>query len=407
MTAVIRKGPGSRVLGGTKSRPMSVVLPPSLVHPQSGNVHALVRPALRGTTPPLAAQDSESKAIRLDLNEALFQLTPEMKARMGQVAAEVALTGYPDGACTALRKAAAGFFGVRHMDCMTVGNGADDLIGALCGAFGQPRMGRSSARVLVPELSFEAYRMAAAAYGLQVDSFSFEHNFEPDLVALESAIGRTRPNLVFLATPNNPTGTTLDPEALKGVMVRNPDVMFVLDEAYVAYSNQMSLADMVVDFPNAVCLSSLSKLGLAGLRLGFASAHPAVIRTLNNARMPFPVNALSQAVGAMLLDEFAEDLLQAAADAVKEREHVLQGLTELQNSSGAFRVLPSQANFHLIVSDQAAALHAALASKGVVVRRFNAPHPHHPLSSILRISVGHAQENQQMLAAFAASVTHP
>ena len=383
---------------------MSVVLPSSLVPSQAGNVQALVRPALRGVMPPLAAQNPESCALRLDLNEALFQLTPEMRDRIGQVAAEVALTGYPDGSCTELRKAAAGFFGVRHVDCMAVGNGADDLIGRLCGAFGQQRKGCSSARVLVPELSFEAYRMAAAAYGLQVDSFRFERNFEPNLEALESAIGRTRPNLVFLATPNNPTGNALDPGTLKGVMKRNPDVMFVLDEAYVAYSDQASLADMVVDFPNAVCLSSLSKLGLAGLRLGFASAHPSVIQTLNKARMPFPVNALSQAVGTILLDEFAESLMQSATDTVEERERVLEGLKELQKSSGTFRVLPSQANFHLIVSEQAADLHAALASKGVVVRRFNAPHPHHPLASILRISVGHPHENQRMLAAFAASL---
>ena len=382
---------------------MSLGLPPSSRFDVPG-VRSIVR---QGTAPaPQFGLDPVAgDAVRLDLNESTFVLTPEMRQRVGEVAATAALVGYPDGTCAALRDAAARFFGVRNRECLTVGNGADDLTGRLCAAFGQPRPGRRQGRVLVPEMSFEAYKMAATANGLAVDTFCFEPGFAPDMSMLESAVGRARPNLVFLATPNNPTGQTVPPEAMKAVMKRHPDVLFVLDEAYIGYSRTASLADAVVDFPNAVCLSSLSKLGLAGLRLGFASAHPSVIRILNGGRMPFPINALSQAVGTMFLEEFPAALRAAMTDTVQERERVFAALSSVQAAAGAvLEVMPSEGNFHLVHSPMAADLCAALRRQGVVVRTFSAPHAHHPLAGVLRISVGTPDQNDRMLAALKAAL---
>ena len=383
---------------------MSVGLPTSSRF-DAPSLQPLVRQGAPVAMHPFDAAAGITDAVRLDLNESILTLTPAMRQRMGEVAATASLVGYPDGACTALRDAAARFFSVRHRDCLAVGNGADDLIGRLCATFGQPRPGRKQGRVLVPEMSFEAYKMAATANGMAVDTFCFEPGFRPDMPMLESAVGRTRPNLVFLATPNNPTGQTIEPEAMKAVLKRHPDVLFVLDEAYIAYSDSESLADAVVDFPNAVCLSSLSKLGLAGLRLGFASAHPAIIRMLNAGRMPFPVNALSQAVGTMFLDEFAEALHAAVKQSAGERDRVYEALVALQAASGgSFNVVPSQGNFHLLECTEARALRAALLQQGVVVRTFNAPHLHHPLASVLRISVGTPEQNDRMLAVLKAAL---
>lgn len=373
------------------------------VHPSSAVLASPLSALVRGgksIAPPLVSPESAKPAVRLDLNESTFQLTPEMRQRIGEVSAQVSLTGYPDGACVALRKAACRYFGVRCIDGMAVGNGAEDLIGRLCAAFGHPRPGCRQASILVPDLSFEAYRMAAEASGMAIEAFCFEPNGRPEMSRLDAAVDAMRPNLVFLATPNNPTGQAIEPEQMKACMRRHPDVLFVLDEAYIGYSSTASLADDVLDFPNAVCLSSLSKFGLAGLRLGFATAHPSVIRILDGVRMPFPINALSQAVGTMLLEEFSEAIDDELQRTAEERERVYQGLVGLQASSGgAFRVLPSEGNFHVVFCDHAEVLHAALASLGVMVRRFQSPDPQHPLAQTLRISVGAPEENKAMLRA--------
>ena len=382
---------------------MSVSVPPSSAVFASP-LTALVRGG-KSSAPAFTSPESAAPAVRLDLNESTFLLTPEMRQRIGEVSAQVCLTGYPDGACVALRTAACRYFGVRDLDGMAVGNGAEDLIGRLCAAFGRPRPGCRQASVLLPELSFEAYRMAAEANGMAIEAFCFEPNGRPEMNRLDAAVDAVRPNLVFLASPNNPTGQVLEPEEMKACLQRHPDVLFVLDEAYIGYSKTASLADDVLDFPNAVCLSSLSKFGLAGLRLGFATAHPSVIRVLEGVRMPFPINALSQSVGTMLLEEFSEAIDAAMQGTAKERERVFLGLAGLQAASGeSFRVLPSEGNFHVVFFDRAEALHAALESRGVMVRRFQAPHDLHPLAQTLRISVGSPEDNDTMLRAMKSAL---
>ena len=134
----------------------------------------------------------------------------------------------------------------------------------------------------------------AAAHGLETHTFDFEPNLVPDLDALEE-LDMVRPNLLFLATPNNPTGSVVNPDAMKEVMARHPDVLFVLDEAYIEYASVRSLADEV-GLRKCGLLVERVKLGLAGLRLCHGSSRPD--SGSDAARMPFPVNALSQAVGA-------------------------------------------------------------------------------------------------------------
>lgn len=361
---------------------------------------ALVRDNLMATAPRFSnVQDSD--AVRLDRNEALFPMSVAMKQRVAEVTAEVSLAGYPDGSSADLRKAAARFFDVRHIDAMTVGNGADDLVGRLCAAFGRPRNGQAVGRVLVPEMSFEAYRMAATAHGLETRTFDFEPNMAPDFAALELALKAVKPNLVFLATPNNPTGSVVDPDQMKACMMRHPDVLFVLDEAYIEYASVRSLADEVVDLGNAVCLSSLSKLGLAGLRLGFASAHPQLIGVLDAARMPFPVNAMSQAVGAMLLREFGGELRERVVSCVAQRQRVNAGVQALMYDTSV-EVVEGQGNFLALLSPNAETLHAELLARGVVVRRFFHADSRHVLNRLLRVSVGSPGQNDRLLAAVAS-----
>lgn len=366
---------------------------------QPASALSLVRHDLLSSAPQFASNQS-SAAVRLDRNEALFPLSEAMSRRVAEVTSEIALAGYPDGSCLALRQAAAAHFQVRSADVMTVGNGADDLVGRLCAAFGQPRQGQSTGRILVPEMSFEAYRMAATAHGLETHTFDFEPNLVPDLDALEEALDMVRPNLLFLATPNNPTGSVVNPDAMKEVMARHPDVLFVLDEAYIEYASVRSLADEVVDCGNAVCLLSVSKLGLAGLRLGFATAHPDLIRVLDAARMPFPVNALSQAVGAMMLNEFGDVLKACVSEVVAERGRVTQSAKEAIGE--AHVVVEGEGNFFMVLSDDARSLQSGLMEQGVVVRQFMHPEKEHVLNRLLRISIGSPEQNACLLSALKA-----
>ena len=366
---------------------------------QSASALSLVRHDLLSSAPQFASNQL-GEVVRLDRNEALFPLSEAMSRRVAEVTSEIALAGYPDGSCLALRQAAAAHFQVRSADVMTVGNGADDLVGRLCAAFGQPRQGQSTGRILVPEMSFEAYRMAATAHGLETHTFDFEPNLVPDLDALDKALDMVRPNLVFLATPNNPTGSVVNPDAMKEVMARHPDVLFVLDEAYIEYASVRSLADEVVDCGNAVCLLSVSKLGLAGLRLGFATAHPDLIRVLDAARMPFPVNALSQAVGAMLLNEFGDVLKACVAEVVAERGRVTQSAKEAMGEEHV--VVEGEGNFFMVLSDDARSLQSGLMEQGVVVRQFMHPEKGHVLNRLLRISIGSPEQNARLLSALKA-----
>ena len=366
---------------------------------QPASALSLVRHDLLSSAPQFASNQL-IEAVRLDRNEALFPLSEAMSRRVAEVTSEIALAGYPDGSCLALRQAAAAHFQVRSADVMTVGNGADDLVGRLCAAFGQPRQGQSTGRILVPEMSFEAYRMAATAHGLETHTFDFEPNLVPDLDALEEALDMVRPNLLFLATPNNPTGSVVNPDAMKEVMARHPDVLFVLDEAYIEYASVRSLADEVVDCGNAVCLLSVSKLGLAGLRLGFATAHPDLIRVLDAARMPFPVNALSQAVGAMMLNEFGDVLKACVSEVVAERRRVTQSAKEAIGE--AHVVVEGEGNFFMVLSDDARSLQSGLMEQGVVVRQFMHPEKEHVLNRLLRISIGSPEQNACLLSALKA-----
>ncbi len=366
---------------------------------QPASALSLVRHDLLSSAPQFASNQL-IEAVRLDRNEALFPLSEAMSRRVAEVTSEIALAGYPDGSCLALRQAAAAHFQVRSADVMTVGNGADDLVGRLCAAFGQPRQGQSTGRILVPEMSFEAYRMAATAHGLETHTFDFEPNLVPDLDALEEALDMVRPNLLFLATPNNPTGSVVNPDAMKEVMARHPDVLFVLDEAYIEYASVRSLADEVVDCGNAVCLLSVSKLGLAGLRLGFATAHPDLIRILDAARMPFPVNALSQAVGAMMLNEFGDVLKACVSEVVAERRRVTQSAKEAIGE--AHVVVEGEGNFFMVLSDDARSLQSGLMEQGVVVRQFMHPEKEHVLNRLLRISIGSPEQNACLLSALKA-----
>jgi histidinol-phosphate aminotransferase len=320
---------------------------------------------------------------KLDANELPYALPPALRARVAAALAEVALERYPDAAARRLRAALARQLGVPG-DQIVLGNGSDELIAMLCAAFAEPPTG-----VLYPVPTFVYYRLAALARGIPMIEVPLGPRFELSEPAVERAIAAARPALVFLALPNNPTGTLWRPGFALELAARYPDVVIVADEAYHAYSGVSSLAHLAAH-PNLVVLRTLSKIGMAGLRVGLAIASAPIAALLEKVRPPYNVSALDQAAATVLVEEGAAWCAARAAEVVAERARLAAGL-----AAAGLDVFPSAANFVLVRCPDAPALWRELAAAGISVRAFGPG----PLGDCLRVTVGTAAETDLLLAA--------
>ncbi|HSK03970.1 MAG TPA: histidinol-phosphate transaminase, partial [Kofleriaceae bacterium] len=325
---------------------------------------------------------------KLDANELPYGLPPALRARLAAVLAELPLERYPDPAARRLRAAVARRLGVAG-DQLVFGNGSDELIAMLCAAFAAP-----PARVLYPVPSFVYYRLAAVARGVEAIEVPLDARFELPEADVLRAVAERRPSVVFLALPNNPTGTLWRMDFALELAARHPDVVVVSDEAYVAFSGATHLPALAAH-PNLVVMRTLSKAGMAGLRVGYTISSPAIAAVLEKVRGPYNLSALDQAAAELLVDEAAAWCEDRAREVVAERGRLAAGLT-----AAGLEVFPSAANFVLVrCPDEAAAgaLWQRLAAAGISVRSFG-PGPG-PLAGCLRITVGTPAENDALLAA--------
>lgn len=236
--------------------------------------------------------------------------------------------------------------------------------------------------------------------GIRVVEVPLGEDFRLDAARFLEALRRERPRLVFLAWPNNPTGNLFDPGAVEAILGacagRDCHALVVVDEAYVHYSRE-SFLPRLREFPNLVILRTLSKIGLAGIRLGILIANADVVQEVNKVRMPYNVNALSQAAARVVLAH-GDVVAQQAAVIVHERERVLAAL----GAMAGVQAFPSRANFVLVRTRRSGdAVCADLLARGIVVRNFSrAP----GLADCLRVTVGAREENDAFLEALAVSV---
>jgi histidinol-phosphate aminotransferase len=325
---------------------------------------------------------------KLDANELPYGLPPELRARLGAALAEVPLERYPDPAARRLREVVARRLGVDGAQ-LVFGNGSDELIAMLCAAFAAP-----PARVLYPVPTFVYYRLAAVARGVEPIEVPLGPGWELLEEDVLRAVAERRPSVVFLALPNNPTGTLWRMDFALELAARHPDVVVVSDEAYVAYSGATNLPRLA-GCPNLVVMRTLSKLGMAGLRVGFTISSPAIASVLEKVRGPYNVSALDQAAAALLVDEAAAWCEARAREVVAERGRLAAGL-----AAAGLAVFPSEANLVLVRCPDAAGLWRRLADAGISVRAFGPG----PLADCLRITVGTPAENDALLAALAPAV---
>ncbi len=359
---------------------------------------ARVSHALRGAAPYHVPQPPGID-VKLDANELPVALPPELASRLGARLAAVALHRYPDASAGALRARLATDLGVAP-DQLVFGNGSDELIAMLVQAFAAPPKGATAARVLFPTPSFVYYKLACAARGVEPVEVPLRPDFTLDEDALRWAVSELLPSVAFFALPNNPTGTLWPLAVVHDLAARRPDMIVVADEAYVDYASASSLA-MVPTLPNLVVLRTLSKIGLAGARIGVAIAHPAVAATLEKVRPPYNLSALDQAAACWFLEEAGPWVRAQTQAVVLERARLTAALRRLPG----LEVFPSEANLVLVRvgvpgDGRATRVWQHLAERGVLVRNFDrGAAAGAPLAGCLRITVGTTGDGDRVLAA--------
>jgi histidinol-phosphate aminotransferase len=355
----------------------------------------LLRPELSEVSP--YVPHPGEYAVRLDANEAPALLSARARARLAEEAAKVAWERYPDASSEALRAALAVRTGVSAAEVL-VGVGSDELITMLLTAFSQPRERNQTPVVLTTTPTFVMYAMSAKVRAQRVLEVPLDSNWDLATSSLSAAIRVAEPSLLFLASPNNPTGNMMSGERLVQLIEAVPRSLVVLDEAYVDYADHDQLA-LYRRFENVAILRTLSKVGFAGLRVGWLVARPELIREIDKVRQPYNLSSLSQRLGTLAVTELAPEITALVSYVVRERARVTAALSELST----VEVTDSQANFLWVQTKRPAVeVFEGLKESGVLVRSFHARGGR--LAHQLRITLGTSAENDAFLAAFRALV---
>jgi histidinol-phosphate aminotransferase len=337
--------------------------------------------------------------VKLDAMENPFALPPALQAELGQRLGAVAINRYPGARIDDLKQAL-----TRHVNLPTgyglmLGNGSDELIALLAMACDVP-----GAKVLAPEPGFVMYAMSAQLQGLQYVGVPLTADFELDEPAMRAAIAQHEPAIVYLAYPNNPTANLWDAEVIRRLIAQVSVYggLVVLDEAYQPFSSRTWLDEIRRDpGPNAnvLLMRTLSKFGLAGVRLGYMLAPAQLLHEVDKLRPPYNVSVLN-AECALFALEHAEVFAEQAAQIRQQRARLM---TELAAIPG-LTPYKSDGNMLLLrfagAEDAAARAFEGLKARRVLVKNVSKMHP--LLANCLRLTVGTPDENTQLLAALQA-----
>ncbi|MGH8660598.1 MAG: histidinol-phosphate transaminase [Burkholderiales bacterium] len=323
--------------------------------------------------------------VKLDAMENPYPLPPELRSRVARLVEQAALNRYPDPSAPALKERLRRAFGVPDGMELLLGNGSDELIQTLALATRKP-----GAAVLGVEPSFVMFRMIATAAGAPYVGVDLRDDYALDIEKLLGAVERHRPSLIFIAYPNNPTGNLFDAGLIGRVIEAAPGLV-VIDEAYHGFAGQ-SFLPRLAHYPNLLVMRTLSKLGLAGIRLGVLMGAERWIRQLDKLRLPYNVNTLTQLIAAVVL-EYGSVLTDQAAAIKLERGRLLR---ELQRVPGV-TAYPSDANFILFRVSHAERIFDGLKRRGVLIKSLHGSH--RLLAGCLRVTVGTPDENTAFLTA--------
>jgi histidinol-phosphate aminotransferase len=336
--------------------------------------------------------DQGCYAVRLDANEAPDLLSDEAKRRLAAAVSSAAWERYPDATARALRRAIAERAGVSPEEVLA-GVGSDEIITLLVTALARPRGKNPAAALLTTTPTFVMYRMSARARGASVMEVPLDFAWDLSQASMLRALEISPPNLILIASPNNPTGTLASRDRLEAVIEAASGALVVIDEAYVDYADQDHL-DLYRRHENVALLRTLSKVGFAALRVGWLIARPALIAELDKVRLPYNLNSVSQTLATLALTELHAEIERTARAVVAERARLCAELDARQRIA----VTPSQANFVWIRTERLAGeVHAGLAERGVLVRSFHQRGGR--LQHQLRVTLGTPEQNDAFLHA--------
>ena len=331
--------------------------------------------------------------VKLDAMENPFTLPAELQRELGERLGRVAINRYPGEGPARLREALARHVGLPAGCALTLGNGSDELIDMLSVACMKP-----GATVLAPLPGFVMYEMSATLRGLRFVGVPLTADFELDEAAMLSAVEQHRPALTYIAYPNNPTANLFDDAIVDRIVeaVGRQQGFVVIDEAYQPFASR-SWMPRLAAHPHVLVMRTLSKFGLAGVRLGYLCANAALIQEIDKVRPPYNVGALN-AEAALFALEHADEYARQAAVLRAERARLLLALAALPG----VRPYPSEANMILLRVPDARQAFEGLKARGILVKHIAGLHP--LLANCLRLTVGTPEENRQMLDALQASL---
>jgi histidinol-phosphate aminotransferase len=328
--------------------------------------------------------------VKVDTMENPFRLPPALRKALGERLAEVPLNRYPAERGDVLRAALARHARMPEGCDIMLGNGSDELIALLALACDVP-----GAVVLAPVPGFVMYEMSARLQGLAFVGVPTSADFELDLPTMLAAVREHRPAIVYLAYPNNPTANLWDDTAIDAVIDAAPGLV-VMDEAYQPFAARDS-RERLVRHEHVLLMRTLSKFGLAGVRIGYLIGRRALIGELDKLRPPFNISVLNCEAALFALEHADEYARQA--DVIRSQRERLQAAIKALPGATPF---PSQANMILVRVPDAKRTFAGMKQRGVLVKNVEALHP--LLANCLRLTVGTPTENTLMIEALKASL---
>ena len=339
-----------------------------------------------------AIQDSVGM-VKLDAMENPHRLSADLQKALGERLGALALNRYPGERVNELRHALASSAGMPEGFDIMLGNGSDELISLLAMACDV-----SGASILSPLPGFVMYTMSAQLQGLGFHGVPLTADFELDEAAMLAAIAQHKPSIVYLAYPNNPTGNLWSDDTIEKIVLAQgaQGGLVVMDEAYQPFASR-SYADRIARHSHVLLMRTLSKFGLAGVRLGYMIGPKALVAEVDKVRPPYNISVLNTECALFAL-EHADVFATQAKDLRAQRARLLKELASLAGVTP----FPSEANMILVRVPDAAKTFEGLKAQGVLIKNVSKMHP--LLANCLRLTVGTAPENTQLLAAMKASV---
>ena len=328
--------------------------------------------------------------VKLDAMENPYDLNIKFEIK-GLSSGLVSLNRYPDADCQSLKDKLRNKYKLDNKYNLIIGNGSDELIQLICLAFL-----KKENVVLCPAPSFSMYKKISQVLDLQFEEVSLQEDFSLDLELMLKKIEEFDPAIIFLAFPNNPTGNLWDKNDID-LIIKKANGVVVIDEAYGSFSGESFINEMD-NYENLLIMKTVSKIGLAGIRVGYLIGEDYIIKNINKLRLPFNINTLSQKISEFSVEN-SNYLENQTNDIIKLRELLISKMEGIDK----IKVYKSKTNFILfkVLSGTADDIFKSLISKKILIKNMsNTP----GLKNCLRVTVGSEKENNLFIQSLKNSI---